>query len=42
VYGQLAGAYYGADAIPLGWRSKLAHLHTLEHFAARLMTAASG
>jgi hypothetical protein len=41
VYGQLAGAYYGADAIPPGWRSKLAHLDTLENFAARLLVAAS-
>ncbi len=24
IYGQLAGAYYGIDAIPNGWRSKLA------------------
>jgi ADP-ribosylglycohydrolase len=41
VYGQLAGAYYGAAAIPPGWRSKLAHLGTLENLAARLLTAAS-
>src|SRR5262249_31966945 len=24
IYGQLAGAYYGADAIPTGWREQLA------------------
>jgi ADP-ribosylglycohydrolase len=41
VYGQLAGAYYGVDAIPRGWRSNLAHLDTLEDFAGRLLTAAS-
>jgi len=41
VYGQLAGAYYGADDIPGRWRSKLAHLDTLENFAARLWTSAS-
>ncbi len=41
VYGQIAGAHYGADAIPHRWRSKLAHLSTLESFAERLLTAAS-
>jgi ADP-ribosylglycohydrolase len=40
VYGQLAGAFYGEEAIPRGWRSKLAHLNTLENFAERLLTAA--
>ena len=39
VYGQIAGAYYGAEAIPRSWRSKLAHLDTLENFAERLLTA---
>ena len=37
VYGQMAGAFYGADAIPARWRSRLARLETLESFAARLM-----
>jgi ADP-ribosylglycohydrolase len=41
VYGQLAGAYYGAGDIPGRWRSKLAHLNTLENFAERLLTSAS-
>ena len=41
VYGQLAGAYYGAEAIPHRWRSKLAHRDTLETFAERLLTVAS-
>ena len=39
VYGQLAGAYYGVDAIPASWRSKLAKLETLETFARRLFDA---
>ena len=37
VYGQIAGAFHGADAIPERWRSKLARLGTLEGFARRLM-----
>jgi ADP-ribosylglycohydrolase len=37
VYGQIAGAFYGADAIPERWRSKLARLETLESSARRLM-----
>jgi len=37
VYGQLAGAFYGAGAIPQAWRSKLAKRDTLEAFAVRLM-----
>ena len=41
MYGQIAGAYYGVDAIPDRWRSKLAHLATLENFAERLLNAAS-
>ena len=39
VYGQIAGAFYGADAIPGRWRSRLARLETLESFAERLMNA---
>jgi len=30
VYGQLAGAYYGADAIPESWRKQLAMRETIE------------
>jgi len=41
VYGQIAGAYYGADAIPGRWRAKLAHLDTLVSFAERLLASAS-
>ena len=40
VYGQIAGAYYGADAIPERWRRKLAHRGTLETFAERLYEGA--
>jgi ADP-ribosylglycohydrolase len=41
IYGQLAGAFYGVDAIPERWRARLAHLSTLEKFAAALMTGPS-
>ncbi len=40
VYGQLAGAYYGADAIPERWRAVLAYREEIEVFAARLMAMA--
>lgn len=30
VYGQLAGAYYGADGIPIEWREQIARLHDIE------------
>jgi ADP-ribosyl-[dinitrogen reductase] hydrolase len=36
VYGQLAGAYYGEDAIPSEWRKKLAHVKLIESFATEL------
>jgi ADP-ribosyl-[dinitrogen reductase] hydrolase len=36
VYGQIAGAYYGAEGIPERWRSKLAHVDALEDLANRL------
>lgn len=36
VYGQIAGAHYGVESIPAGWRAKLARLETLEYSAARL------
>jgi ADP-ribosylglycohydrolase len=41
VYGQIAGAYYGAESIPERWRSRLAKLDVLESFAARLHSVAS-
>jgi ADP-ribosylglycohydrolase len=40
VYGQIAGGYYGAGAIPERWRSKLAHRETLESYAERLYEGA--
>jgi ADP-ribosylglycohydrolase len=36
VYGQLAGAYYGENGIPVSWRSKLAQRNLIESFAERL------
>jgi len=40
VYGQLAGAYCGAEAIPREWRHKLAMADTIESFALRLLEQA--
>lgn len=36
VYGQIAGAYYGADGIPVEWRAKLAMRDLIEQRAAEL------
>jgi len=36
VYGQLAGAIYGEEAIPRGWRDQLALQERIESFANRL------
>lgn len=36
IYGQLAGAYFGAEAIPEHWLAKLARRADLEYFAERL------
>lgn len=36
VYGQLAGAFYGEEAIPESWRSKLAYRDLIESFADQL------
>ncbi|MBD0328939.1 MAG: ADP-ribosylglycohydrolase family protein [Thermoleophilia bacterium] len=36
VYGQLAGALYGEEAIPREWRAKLALRETIEDYAERL------
>ena len=36
VYGQLAGAYYGAAGIPTAWRDRLAHRDLIIDFADRL------
>ncbi len=40
VYGQLAGAYYGINAIPQSWRAALVQRAEIEHFADKLLTAA--
>jgi ADP-ribosyl-[dinitrogen reductase] hydrolase len=37
VYGQLAGAYYGEEAIPEEWRARLAMRETIESLADRLL-----
>jgi len=39
VYGQLAGAYYGVNAIPTMWRVKLAKVAVIENYAKRLYDA---
>jgi len=36
VYGQLAGAFYGAEGIPVAWRSKLAYRELIASLAERL------
>jgi ADP-ribosyl-[dinitrogen reductase] hydrolase len=40
VYGQIAGAYYGADGIPTEWREKLAMRELIEQRAAELYAMA--
>lgn len=40
VYGQLAGALYGADAIPAEWKAKLALRETIERLADGLRESA--
>ncbi len=40
VYGQLAGAFYGAPGIPDSWQAKLALRETIESLADRLYEAA--
>ena len=40
IYGQLAGAYYGAQNIPESWREKLALKETIIAFADRLFALA--
>jgi ADP-ribosyl-[dinitrogen reductase] hydrolase len=37
VYGQLAGAFYGFEAIPESWRTKLAHKDLIIELAIKLM-----
>jgi ADP-ribosyl-[dinitrogen reductase] hydrolase len=41
VYGQLAGAFYGENAIPASWRERLAHREWLVNYADRLYRLAS-
>ncbi|HYU26697.1 MAG TPA: ADP-ribosylglycohydrolase family protein, partial [Thermoanaerobaculia bacterium] len=41
VYGQLADAFYGVEAVPERWRRRLAHLDSIERFARGLHDAAS-
>ena len=36
IYGQIAGAFYGMDGIPSGWREKLADRELILNFAADL------
>ena len=40
VYGQLAGAYYRAEAIPIEWRTKVARRDLIARFADRLLALA--
>jgi ADP-ribosylglycohydrolase len=42
VYGQLAGAYFGAEAIPRAWLDALAQRDEIERLALALMQAAAG
>ena len=41
IYGQIAGAYYGVDAIPATWRSQLAMAETITSLADRLYDQAA-
>jgi ADP-ribosyl-[dinitrogen reductase] hydrolase len=40
VFGQLAGAYYGVNAIPGTWRNSLINKDLIEGFADRLLARA--
>jgi ADP-ribosylglycohydrolase len=40
VFGQLAGAYYGASGIPAEWQARLAHLDLIEGLAMKLFAKA--
>lgn len=40
VYGQLAGAHYGVNAIPSSWRAALVHAEQIESLADRLLALA--
>ena len=36
IFGQLAGAFYGYEAIPIDWRSKLLEKELIEFIANKL------
>ena len=36
IYGQIAGAYHGAESIPSEWRSKLMHVELITSMADSL------
>lgn len=42
VYGQIAGAYYGAEEIPVRWRDSLVQSREIEAVATRLGTVRPG
>ena len=42
IYGQLAGAFYGEEAIPESWRSSLARRVLIEDLAERLFDRRPG
>lgn len=42
IYGQLAGAYYGVEAIPARWRECIARREEIEQVAERLLACAEG
>ncbi len=39
VYGQLAGAFYGVEAIPRSWREKIAFADEIQSLADKLVPA---
>lgn len=39
VYGQVAGAFYGAEGIPAEWRDRIARREDIESLAVRLLPA---
>jgi ADP-ribosyl-[dinitrogen reductase] hydrolase len=42
VFGQIAGAYYGAETIPARWLGKLAMREKIEEMAVGIMAAVEG
>ncbi len=42
IYGQLAGAYYGLEAIPRQWLARLAHRDVIDDYAGKLKQVADG